>query len=303
MKLATTTGWAAHLHGETGMFGPLSRAGFDGVDYSMFFHPNHGEFLDQPLQQMLLHYDSVRKAAEEAGMTVVQMHAPMPSWTEDPAERTYMKGLMEKAIAVCGTLKCPYLVIHPAIPKERQYHDHITETRTLNIEMYSEWIPLLKQYGVQIGVENMCVWDKMRNRPAPTVASTAEEMLYLIQSMNQIAGETLFVACLDLGHAGLSGEQPEEMIRVLGDNLKLLHVHDNDKIKDLHNLPWTGTVDWDAVCKALGETGYNGSLSLEADSFPMQFPASLGEKALEMMHEVGRTLIEKIVRASEENIS
>ena len=50
-----------------------------------------------------------------------------------------------------------------------------------------------------------------------------------------------FVACLDLGHAEMkgAGSGAAAMIRALGPKLEALHIHDNDKIHDSHQLPFS----------------------------------------------------------------
>ena len=47
------------------------------------------------------------------------------------------------------------------------------------------------------------------------------------------------------------------------DLLAALHVHDNFGIKDEHNIPGNGIIDWDGFVKALVDIGYDGVFSLE----------------------------------------
>ena len=46
--------------------------------------------------------------------------------------------------------------------------------------------------------------------------------------------------------------------------IQTLHVHDNDGIRDLHQIPYEGVIDWADFARALSETHWNGVLSLEA---------------------------------------
>lgn len=75
-----------------------------------------------------------------------------------------------------------------------------------------------------------------------------------------------FVACLDIGHAEMRGSNTTaaEMIRALGNRLQALHIHDNDKHYDLHQIPFSCSIDFEAVIKALREIGYSGELTMEA---------------------------------------
>ena len=61
---------------------------------------------------------------------------------------------------------------------------------------------------------------------------------------------------------GLNTNAPE-LIYALGDKLQALHLHDNDKIHDLHLIPFSKQIDFNEVCKALKEIGYKGYFTLE----------------------------------------
>ena len=55
-----------------------------------------------------------------------------------------------------------------------------------------------------------------------------------------------------------------ESIKVLGDDLKTLHIHDNYAgADDRHYIPFRGTIDWDKFIQGLNEIGYKGSINLE----------------------------------------
>ena len=101
-----------------------------------------------------------------------------------------------------------------------------------------------------------------------------------------------FVACLDLGHCGVIGEEAQNVIRALGhDRLKALHVYDNDYTKDQHTLPGLGKMDWEEIMKALAEIHYDGEFTYEADRFLMNMPPVMMPKAAAFMVEMGRYLI------------
>ncbi|MEA4890594.1 MAG: sugar phosphate isomerase/epimerase [Clostridiaceae bacterium] len=291
MKLSTTTGYPAQLIGEKAAIAKLAEIGFDCLDYSIFYHDNHEGLLVKPLPEILDYFRSLKEEADHAGIVFGQMHAPMPSYTGDVQEDEHLFGLMLKSIAICRQLNCPYIVIHPCIMAERKYDRLINESRELNIAFYTRLLPALKEYGVQLGVENMFNWDGELNKICPTVCSTAAEMIDFIDTMNRIAGQELFVACLDAGHANLLGEDPVQMIEALGSRLKLVHLHDNDGLQDCHTEPYSGKIDWQALCAALKRIGYSGTFSFEADEFPRKYPPFLGLESLNFLYQIGRKLI------------
>ena len=64
-----------------------------------------------------------------------------------------------------------------------------------------------------------------------------------------------------------SGTGAVDMIKKLGERLKALHIHDNDRWHDLHQIPFSASIDFDAVVGALKEINYDGYFTLEADRF------------------------------------
>ena len=57
------------------------------------------------------------------------------------------------------------------------------------------------------------------------------------------------------------------MIHALKDRLQALHLHDNDRLHDSHQIPFSMQIDFTAVVKALKKVGYKGYLTLEADAY------------------------------------
>ena len=61
------------------------------------------------------------------------------------------------------------------------------------------------------------------------------------------------------------------MIYALGSRIGALHLHDNDQWKDSHQLPFTMSIDFEAVTAALKEVGYTGWVTLEAYNYLKDF--------------------------------
>ena len=53
-----------------------------------------------------------------------------------------------------------------------------------------------------------------------------------------------------------------EMIHALGHRIGALHLHDNNKWKDSHALPFTMDIDFVPIMHALGEIGYAGDITM-----------------------------------------
>ena len=101
--------------------------------------------------------------------------------------------------------------------------------------------------------------------------------------------------CLDVGHSALIGEEPQDAIRYLGkERLQALHVHDVDYITDLHTLPFVGKLEWNNICQALHDIGYEGELTFEADGFLRNYTNDNIDMACRYMVQTGRYLISLI---------
>ena len=57
---------------------------------------------------------------------------------------------------------------------------------------------------------------------------------------------------------------PGDAVRMIGiENLYAVHIHDNDGVRDLHQTPFNGVIDWTDFGLALHEIGFAGVVSLE----------------------------------------
>ena len=56
-------------------------------------------------------------------------------------------------------------------------------------------------------------------------------------------------------------------------------------------------MNWDAITKALGQIGYQGDFTFEADSFLERFDSDTVGEAVRFMAGIGRKLIAKIEAA------
>ena len=116
---------------------------------------------------------------------------------------------------------------------------------------------------MKIATENM--WNWKDGRASFAACSTPEDF---IAHLNVVNDED-FVACLDVGHAEMMGNDVSavKMIKALNNKLQALHLHDNDKHHDSHQIPFSMLIDFNQIAKALKEIEYNGYLTLEADRY------------------------------------
>ena len=80
------------------------------------------------------------------------------------------------------------------------------------------------------------------------------------------------------------------VVQLLGDELRVLHVHDNRGDGDLHLLPYFGEINWQDFADALKETGFDGVFSYES-LLPLHMPENLVEKNCIMLVEFAKELL------------
>ena len=86
-----------------------------------------------------------------------------------------------------------------------------------------------------------------------------DQLVHLIDSYS----DDRIGACLDTGHANMVYKDQYDAIIKLGHRLHCTHINDNLGKDDLHLAPFSGTVKWESVMKALKDIDYPGVLNLE----------------------------------------
>lgn len=261
MKISTEIGSAAKLIGEERAVQFVAEAGFDAWDLSMFAmckYDKGRQMLSENSHPFASdnYLSFVRKLKQiglDNGIVCNQSHAPFPSAVKEI--RSYFKRAIE-CTAEAGGQIC---IIHPDNKKSAQE----------NAEMYNELLPFAKDHGVKIATENMWNWNNEKDESTFAACSTSESFIEHIDIVN----DDFLVACLDIGHAEMrgSGSGAVNMIHALGNRLQALHIHDNDKWHDSHQIPFSMSIDFDAVVKALRDINYQGYFTLEADRYLQVF--------------------------------
>ncbi|NLV92769.1 MAG: sugar phosphate isomerase/epimerase [Firmicutes bacterium] len=300
MKISTSTDYLFRRVGMEKGMRMYAEAGFGAIDYGMFHLTPDGEvFTKYSASEFKEYFDNVRRTAHDCGIEVYQCHAPFPLKVFDEEKDPMLLDCAIKSIYAAAHLDCPYIVIHPVIHPSYVHGQNYDECRRVNFEFYGAMVPALRDTGVVMCIENMFARDPETDKRVPTTVSKVEWMIDFIDSLNDIHGGNLFAACLDTGHAVISGSGPSHMQRELGHRTAILHVQDNDGLVDMHQIPGRGKINWSEFVSALRDTGYSGTFNFEADSFYEQWDSDVyGEEVLQeacrMMYTVGRALADKI---------
>ncbi len=293
MRISTTTGALSDT--VTTFDQKIKRyasAGFDCVD----LHLNHlwsadssDIFLSNSWQQEC---ERLKRLAKENGVTINQAHGPYSTrgfldYLKDLDRKKDILFRVRRAIAVAGALGADNIIIHPihCFP----YNDFDKkEFLKINEEFYGNLAETAQQHSIKIAVENM--WQRENGKIVKSVCADPEEMALYVDTFNRISPQ--FTACLDIGHAKLTGFDPTQSIKILGGRLKALHVHDNDGLHDDHTLPLINSTMMYDVMAALKEISYCGDFTLESYAFVAKFRPEFWQEAASFMAKTARHLTE-----------
>lgn len=257
MKISTEIGSASGIIGEEKAVELVAKAGFDAWDFSMFSMCRYDWGARKVLEtnhplagnEYLKFARKLKQIGLDNGIVCNQSHAPFPSVI--PEIRSFLKRAIE-CTAEAGGKIC---IIHPC-------NDYSPEE---NAQMYFELLPFAKNCGVKIATENMFNWDREKNCPCFAACASPESFKAHIDAVN----DDYLVACVDIGHAEMEtmNTSAADVIRYLGKSVQALHIHDNDKKTDCHQIPFSMSIDNAPIIKALKDIDYKGWFTLEADAY------------------------------------
>lgn len=198
--------------------------------------------------------EEIKKAAEGAGLqidSVMNMdHWKYPLSSSDPAVvQKSMEG-METSLRNAKLWGAEAVLLVPAVVNpQTSYRDAWARSE----QQIRRLLPLAEDLRVEISVEE--VWNKFLLSPLEFAAYVDEFKSPWVK------------AWFDVGNVVLYG-YPQDWIRTLGNRIDQLHLKDFKRRENSYE--WVnlgeGDVDWGEVRKALAETGFAGSATVELSS-------------------------------------
>lgn len=288
MKTSTDNSVIRYAFGDKESIRLIAEAGFDGIDYSLFRMEPENDILNLPDDERYALACELREYAEKLGVCVPQAHAEFKFKLGEEISLDCPNYLnIIRGMEFASLLGCPQIVIH-TVKCPRNNPD--VDALAINREYMRSFIPYAEKYNIDIGVENLFIKDKKLDRFFG-VQNTPADMNAFVDSL----GSPRFKVCCDLGHAVITGTDPDFFIKGMSaDRLTMLHVQDTDFKADRHWLPYMGAHDWDAFTSALAHIGYTGPMNLEVLHFYDKFPVDLLPDALKFAAQVARRLADEV---------
>ena len=260
-------------------------AGFHSIDFNTA--PVTIPLYTEPETEMERLLAGIRQEIEDAGLAVHQVHGP---WCWPPVKDTTSEGRvvrageMKRSILTASLLGSKNWVVHPIMPYGIRDipEGNAEKTWKVNAEFMSELLAYAKTLDVTICLENMPMRNFSMGRP--------ERILEFVREMD----DPNFKICLDTGHVSYFPDlKVEEQVRLLGDQIRVLHVHDNGGEKDEHRYPGKGIIHWQSVADALKDIGFDGVFSLETAPAD-ELPEPEFVKELDVLSGIAREIVSQI---------
>ncbi len=281
----------------------LRWAGFSCVDFSLNYYltntslyqhrPN--DFFDKSQRELENYFEPHKKGAKEAGIRIHQMHMPYPMYIPNGKKELneYLWNVVApKSMGLCAFFQCPYIVVH-GFKLTRNLGSEEAEWRNTEKFLHS-LAPMAKEMGITICIENLysSLGGHIMEGPCCDVRKAVER----IDRFNEQYGAEVLGFCFDTGHANLVSIDFEDFMTRLGKRLKVFHIHDNDGVGDLHQLPFTFTktrenrpsTDWDGFVKGLRQIHFDGVLSFETAPVLTTFPEEMKAEVLSFIARIGK---------------
>lgn len=228
----------------------MASDGYDCCDYHGFIHEDSPlyKYSEEQLKNYLL---ELSNKAQESKIFINQLHAQWPLKAGSQHEIVCSLDRIKTSIRGAWYLMCPNIVIHPIVPLGRgeDFDEHVIFNK--NVDFFTRVADYAEQYQVTICIENL---------PFVEFAiSKVDNVLKLIKAVNKKNCKM----CFDVGHAFVFKDDIGDDIIKIGNNLQVLHVHDNKGNYDSHMIPWLGAINWEAFSLALKRIDFQGCISLE----------------------------------------
>lgn len=228
-----------------------AKAGFDAVDIGL------GGIAPGSCLSMMDNYIDESKAMREycasLGIVVNQTHSPF--YEGKPMPDGYKEAML-RTVETSAHLGADCVVVHADNWYEADVEFEYSKALNTIYEVYAPIVELAEKMGVKIAMETLFCWIPEWRR----FCSRREELDDII---GRFGTDTVGV-CLDTGHWRVAyGASMTDEIRKLKSKIIATHIHDNKGKTDDHMFPYTATANWDSICKALHDVGYDGDVTLE----------------------------------------
>jgi sugar phosphate isomerase/epimerase len=260
-------------------------SGFDAIDFGFGSYTLKEGIYTASDDEFESHFAAIKKKTDDLELIISQTHSRTGTyWPNDEQHNADVDRYAELDLRASSILGAPSCVIH-FINNTRWGKQPPEFLHQTSGEMFDKMIPFAEKYKVNIALETFGA-AKIQGARIRDFFADPKEFKYQFDRLNT----QYKTMCVDSGHTHEAESfwvpPPEEMIRILGKDVTILHLHDNSGHYDDHLLPGQGNINWPAVFESLEDIGYGGVYNFElANNFA-------GRLLEDYMHFIGKYLRE-----------
>jgi sugar phosphate isomerase/epimerase len=262
----------------------LSEVGFEALDMNFCGSISKDTYLRQDNWKEYI--EEIGRTVRECNIEVSQSHLPFYNFATPGCEDLEFRAeMVSRSIAASSMLGVKWAVFHSGNAPDAVLS--VRESKRRTTEYLKPYLEQARSLGVGIALENLFIPEYLHS--THRYCSNVEELCDLADTLGDGVG-----ICWDFGHANLIGDDQRECLRIVGDRLKVTHVHDNNGKHDDHAAPFMScsNVNWEGILPVLHEIGYQGNFSLEVSSG--RVPEELHRPYAEYLVKTGKYLISLI---------
>ena len=262
-------------------FKKLKTHGYSSIDYAELCK-RHSDLYKWSEDQYRGFLTDIGESADKHGVEITQLHGLWATDDKTKAQREESISFFIKEIEGAHYMGCKNVVVHPFLPYGWGAEIDKDKIWDVNIDLFTRLLEHAEKYNVNVCAEN---------QPFTAIEmSTVKAVKRLVREINH----PNFKVCLDTGHANVFHDDIAEDVRLLGDDLATLHVHDNKGNWDQHLIPYMGNIKWEEFLAALKEIGYKGAFTLET-MISTAMPNPIKEEMQLSLARLARQMADKIV--------
>jgi len=240
----------------------IKKSGFDAIDFGLECYKLGDSVYGGSDDAFESHFDAIRKKSESLELEISQTHGRCATYMpENEEHNSAVDRVSELDLRASSILGAPSCVIH-FINNTRWGKQPAELLHKVCADMFDTFVPFAERYKVNIAMETFGAARVQGARIRDFFADPIE-FKRQFDRLNT-AYKTI---CVDTGHTHEAESfwvpPPEDMIRILGKDISILHLHDNNSHWDDHLIPGLGNIKWPLVFEALEEVGYTGVYNFE----------------------------------------
>ena len=263
----------------------LKELGFEALDFNLSDYCYVGSPLTKDNWESWLY--QIKDVAEKNNISFSQVHAPFQHIIDVNKNDEFLSLMTIRCFKACEIIGIPWAVFHPMVLDKGLSSENVEFIIKYNIERIKRLCNIAAKCKTGVALENVFDMRNSSGEIIPYWGTKIDEIISLVDNINL----ENFGVCLDTGHAFIVGINPAEAVKKLNHRLKVLHVHDNNGMSDLHLAPFVGNINWMEFIDSLKSIGYSDVFSLEIHNYTQRMSKNLIDDAILLSKKIAKELV------------